>query len=239
MAHLHEMRDSDSHFVIDPITRTASNPGSAKNMLIQYDHKSEIFTFELPRYVDGHDMLLCNRAEIHYINVDAGTRRQKFGVYEISDFAISEDDEEVIVWSWPISSNATQYVGQLSFAFRFACLTDDVVDYAWSTAPYKGITISDGIYNGEMVEEEYIDILQQWVNKIGVGIDDINQDVVAYESEGVNLISMTLTDGRVEYFEIRNGRTPVRGEDYWTDNDKTEIINSILDVIPVAEEASF
>lgn len=239
MAHVHEMRDLDSHFTIDPITRTIKNDKSLKTTLIQYDHNSEIFTFELPRYIDGHDMTLCNRIEIHYINVGSETRKQNVGVYEIEDFSISEDDENIMVWSWTVSNNATQFVGSLSFAFRFACLSDTVIDYAWSTSPYSGISISNGIYNGEMVIEEYKDILEQWERKIGIGIEDINQDVVSTEPNGVNVISMTLTDGRKESFEVRNGKTPIRGQDYWTQEDKDAIIGEILEVMPVAEEASF
>ena len=71
MAHLHDVRDADTHFTIDPITRTISNANSAKNKLVMGDHNSEIFSFELPKEVEGHDMSLCNKVEIHYINIAA------------------------------------------------------------------------------------------------------------------------------------------------------------------------
>ena len=236
MAHVHEMRDSDLHFTIDPTTRAIKSQ-SSKNILIQYDHNSEIFTFEMPRYIEGHDMSLCNRVDIHYINV--GSQQQNLGIYEVQDFSVSEDDENVMVWSWTVSANATQLVGSLVFAFRFACLTEDVIDYAWSTAAFSGISISGGIYNSESVIEEYIDILEQWVRKIGVSVDDVNQDVESTESEGINVITLILTDGRRESFYVRNGKTPVRGVDYWTEDDKNEIINDILNVLPEAEGAKF
>lgn len=238
MAHVHEMRDTDTHFTVDPTTRTVKNNGSPKNILIQYDHKSEIFTFEMPRYIEGHDMKLCNRVEIHFINI-GGSGKSNMGVYEVEDFELSEDEENTIVWSWTISGNATQLVGSLSFAFRFACLTDDVVEYAWNTSPYSGISISNGIYNGEAVIEEYIDILEQWARKIGVSVDDVNQDVESLESGGVNVVTFILTDGRKESINIRNGKTPIRGTDYWTETDKTEIINDILEVLPEAEKEAF
>ena len=34
------------------------------------------------------------------------------------------------------------------------------------------------------------------------------------------------------------GHTPVRGTDYWTENDKTEIVNSVLAALPAAEGVS-
>lgn len=238
MSHLHEMRDTDSHFIVDPVTRTIKNT-SIKSTLIQYDHKSEILTFEIPRYVDDHDMSLCNRVEIHYVNSNSSTRQQNLGVYEVEDFHVSEDDENVVIWSWPIPNHATQFVGPLAFAFRFACLTEDVVDYAWSTAPFNGIAVSAGIYNSEHFVEEYIDILQQWENKIGTSIEDVKQTTSSSDPNGVNIITLVLSNGKKQSFVVRNGITPIRGVDYWTEEDKAEIIAAILDIIPVAEEASF
>lgn len=239
MAHLHEVRDTDSHFTVDPITRSIKNGTPTKSMLIQYDHNSEVFTFEMPRYVDGHDMTLCNRVEIHYININSSNRQQTSGVYEVEDFKVSEDDENIILWSWMISRNATMFVGPLNFAFRFACLDDTIVDYAWNTSPYSGITISSGIYNGEAVIEEYSDILEQWERKIGVGVENVEQTVESTEENGVNEVTLILTDGTRHSFNVRNGKTPVRGTDYWTEEDKQAIINDILGVLPLAEEASF
>lgn len=48
MAHKHSMYDPDTHFKIDPVTRAIVNI-SDKNVLMQRDHNSEIFTFELER----------------------------------------------------------------------------------------------------------------------------------------------------------------------------------------------
>lgn len=237
MAHVHEVRDMDTHFTVDPASRTIKNHNSNKSILIQYDHNSEIFTFEMPRYIEGHDMLLCNRVEIHYINIGT-SGSQNIGVYEVEDFEVSEDEENTIVWSWTVSNNATQLVGTLSFAFRFACLTDVTIDYAWSTSPYSGISISNGIYNGEAVIEEYVDILEQWEHKVGVGVEDIDQTVESEDPNGVNVITMTLTDGRKESFNVRNGKTPIKGTDYWTVEDKTEMIDEICKAFPPAEEAS-
>lgn len=68
MPHTHPVIDNDLHFSINTLTREISN-GSKKVKLMQGDHASEIFTFEIPRYVDGHDMSLCNKIAVHYINV--------------------------------------------------------------------------------------------------------------------------------------------------------------------------
>ena len=157
MAHLHSVYDTDMHFSIDPVTRTIKNE-SGKITLIQNDHNSERFTFECPRYIDGHDMSLCNKVEIHYINLGSNTK----GVYECDDFQISPESDDVVICSWLLSHNVTSKAGSLNFVLHFVCLTNDVIDYSWSTAIHSSISISNGINNSETIVEENVDVLEQW-----------------------------------------------------------------------------
>ena len=55
MAHSHQVVDDDKSFIIDSATRTISNPATNKLILIQHDHNSERFTFELDKVIEGHD----------------------------------------------------------------------------------------------------------------------------------------------------------------------------------------
>lgn len=159
----HKIYDSDTHFSINAITRALKNESSTKTSVIQNDHNSERFTFELPRIIEGHDMSLCDSVQVHYINIDAKTKDQTQGVYEVTDMQISSEDENVVILSWLISGNATKYVGSLNFLLRFACNGEEGhVVYVWNTAIYSNINVSSGIYNGEAVAEEYADILNQW-----------------------------------------------------------------------------
>lgn len=163
MAKKHPVYDTDAHFSVNPTTRTMRREGTGKGNVIQYDHNSERMTFELPRYIDGHDMSLCNVVEVHYNNIDAKTKAQNQGVYQVDDLQISPDDSNVVVCSWLISRNATEYVGSLNFLIRFSCTEDDgTMLYAWNTAIHSGIQVADGIYNSEVVVEEYADVLEAW-----------------------------------------------------------------------------
>lgn len=167
MALRHGVYDSDTHFSINPTTRVLKNEGSTKNTLIQYDHNSERVTFEIPRTIEGHDMSLCNRVEVHYNNIDAQTKVQSHGVYTVDDMQISPEDENVVILSWLISHNATRYVGSLNFLIRLSCVEDDgTISYAWNTAVYSGISVSTGIYNSKVVLEEYADVLEEWDAKL-------------------------------------------------------------------------
>lgn len=166
MPHKHSVHDGDLSFLIDPISRQIINNSPKKIMLIQHDHNSERITFELPRYVEGHDMSACNMVEVHYINIDATADLQNKGVYQVTDLQVDQEDTNKVTCSWLISRNATGLIGSLNFLVRFTCVDADVVKYAWNTAIYSDITISSGIYNSEAIVEKYADVLARWKNDL-------------------------------------------------------------------------
>ena len=170
MAHLHSIYDNDAHFCIDPVTRRIKEDTSLKTLLAQGDHNSERFTFELPRIIEGHDMSLCDKVEIHYLN---GTNP---GVYEVDDLQISPNSEDVVIFSWLISNNATQLAATLAFAIKLACTTDGVVDYAYNTLPYEKVTVGKSINNGEVIIQEYADILAQWKQELSDAATNVKVD---------------------------------------------------------------
>lgn len=156
MAHKHSVYDTDLHFKIDNVTRNITSE-SGKVILMQNDHNSERFTFEIPRMVDGHDMSVCNLVEVHYINTDSANKRNQMkDVYPITDLQISPYSDDVVIGSWLISQNATMYAGTLHFLIRYACIADDntTIDYQWFTNIYSVITIAKGIYNTDVVTDE-------------------------------------------------------------------------------------
>lgn len=162
MAHIHSVYDNDTHFKIDTATREIKNE-SDKVVIIQHDHDSERFTFEIPRMVEDHDMSICNVVQVHYLNIDAATGTNEPGVYEVDDLQISPDSDDVVICSWLISRNATQFVGSLNFVVRFRCVADDgTIEYEWATAIHKGINVCESIYNADVIVAEYADVLEKW-----------------------------------------------------------------------------
>ena len=145
MPHEHKIYDSDAHFIVDPITRQLTTT-SKKVSLIQFDHNSERFTFELPRFIENHDMSLATTAEVHYINASSGGRGQNVNIYPITDLAISQDSVDTITCSWLVSQNATQLAGSLAFALRFVCANEyGEIIYQWSTGIYSNLSIVQSI----------------------------------------------------------------------------------------------
>lgn len=67
MEHKHGIHDTDIRFIIDAMHGKIKSE-SKKLTLRQGAHNSEIYSFEIPRYIEGHDMMLCNKVEVHYLN---------------------------------------------------------------------------------------------------------------------------------------------------------------------------
>lgn len=152
MGHIHSVYDTDNHFKVDGITRVISDVSSKKTSLVQCDHNSERFTFEIPRYIEGHDMLSCNSVSVRYRNGASGGTTK--GKYVVKDFQVSPADENVVICSWLISKNATKYVGPLKFQLRFECITEKEPDYVWSTAVYAAITVQESFDEFDVEESE-------------------------------------------------------------------------------------
>ena len=174
MAHLHNIYDSDIHFKLDSKTRTFSNETELKLLVAQGDHNSERFTFEIPRYIEQHDMLNCNRIEIHYINISSTTRDTSKDVYYAEDLQVSPEDENIVIFSWPLRGNATKYNGSLSFSISFKCLEGDEITYSWNTLIYSKISVGKSLNNVETIAQEYSDLLEKWKKDI---LENINPTV--------------------------------------------------------------
>ena len=185
MEHKHPVIDSDTRFIINPVTRQIRNDSNRKITLIQNDHNSERFTFSLDRIVEGHDMSLCNAVEVHYLNISKDGKTKNSGRYTIKDFQLDPEDNSKVIGSWLISNNATQLVGSLNFLVFFKCVEDGVITYGWHTAIHTGIFISDGINADELFEMEYVDIIEQWMESLRIQFAQWADETVARMNEDI------------------------------------------------------
>ena len=155
MSHKHSLNTFTPDFTINPITREITqvfNPDEPIT-LMQYDHNSEKLRFECPRFVDGHDMALCNKVEVHFVNSNVVENANKSGVYRVVDLGVSESDSSKVNFSWIVSRNATENVGTLVFSVRFTCLTGDEIDYVWHTLSFTYISVDQGLVSE--IDPEY------------------------------------------------------------------------------------
>ena len=204
LAHKHSVYDTDPHFQIDGITRAVKNVSATKTMLVQHDHNSERFTFEVPRYIDGHDMSICDSTQIHFTNTSTNKAQKYDGMYIVEDLQVSPDGDDVVIFSWLISNKVTQYVGNVSFTIRFACTDDDgSVVYVWNTAKHSNIQVVESIYNGEPVEDDR--------NAVQLDLSNFDNGSFDVEWEDGTKSDFTVTfDDQNRPIEINDGATAFR-----------------------------
>lgn len=162
----HGVNEGSKRFKIDPESRNITNRLASKTVLVQGDINSERLVFELPRFIAGHDMTLCDKIEVHYINIKEDKTEQSEDVYPVKDIAAIPDSKDLASFSWLVSGNATKYMGVLGFLIRFACMKDDELVYAWHTNIYDNVEVGKGMNNGEAVKTKYADILEAWKAEI-------------------------------------------------------------------------
>lgn len=215
MAHEHELFDSDAHFIIDPETMQISCDSEVKALRCG-DHNSEKYTFEMPRYIEGHDMSLCNVVQVHYDNVkyDKTTRETiiKKGFDEVKDFGFRAGSEETLVWIWEVKGDATQQDGNLNFCMRFACLEGSEIEYQKFSETYESIPVGASIFNTEEVAKVNTDALKKTIE---------------------TALAEAKQSGQFD------GYTPQKGIDYYTEADKAEMISDVLAQMPTWTGGSY
>lgn len=252
--HTHSVYDVDTHFSVDSVTRRISNESSSKLALIQFDHNSERFTFDMPKVIEGHNMMDCNVVEVHYLNIETTTNEVTKGVYAVDDLQISPNDEDVVIFSWLISANATQKVGLLNFLIRFACVGEDgTVEYAWHSDIYKKITITNGINNGDYIATTYADVLEQWkkeTSDVAKGTNGFSPivnftplingyEISVTDEEGTKTVVLKHGIDGANGEKGADGYTPMRTVDYWTETDVAEIKSYIDSQLGVIENGTY
>ena len=167
MTHLHSVNGTEARFSINPATRKISRTSGEKVVLIQGDHNSKRFYFDMPRYIEDHDMSLCNKVEVHYVNIEAKSSATKPGLYEVDDLEIVADDERSVCFTWLVSGNATELIGMLSFLIKFVCTDEEGNSvYKWHTAICSTPEVQGGMCNTEIIVEKYADVLEQWRERL-------------------------------------------------------------------------
>ena len=176
MEHLHAVTDRDSRFIIDPNTGEIQNL-SGKESVRQFSHNSERFTFELPRYIEGHDMTQCNVVEVQFCNKDEKGAQERTGIYPVKDLqAVTPEaagEEETVVCSWLIRRDSTKLAGGLEFQLRFACVEDGEITYDWPSDVFTGLKVTRSINASGQMAEDNADIIMQ----LSAQLDAMQQDV--------------------------------------------------------------
>lgn len=162
--HNHLISDSDKSFVINPTTRAIENGLNKKLAIMQFDAYSEIFTFEITKTVEGHDMSKVDVVEVHFNNIDAKTKKVSKSSSECTDLTVT--DKSMVSCKWTIPPEATLYAGKLSLIVAYKCFDNSgKVSYIFGSDIYT-LDVKESVNAGETVIVEYADILKQWKEEL-------------------------------------------------------------------------
>ena len=242
--HEHDVIDTDKTFTIDPFTRNIIADSGQKTIIVQGDHNSERFTFTMPRYIEGHDMALCNLIYVPYINSESEGRNARFktGVYPVNDLTIVPDKDKV-TFSWLISGNATKYEGNTTFSVLFSCVTGKRVDYRWSTNFYEELYVLKSLDSETSFENEYVEVIEAWKEAVKAEFAEfIDIKVQEYVSIAKDELNVSLTDylnGHIEIFnnKINTFDEILRTEITKMDND-IDVLKARMDTFTSLPEGS-
>ena len=177
MSHIHNIIDTGNRFVINPELRTITTKTS-ELILTQGDHNSKRYTFEAPRIIEGHDMTLCNRIEIHYDNISRNKKELSEGFYIADDLTV---DGDAIVFTWLISGNVTRLAGSVQFWINFICVDEDgELIYSWGTDVFKGVRVIANNRNTEEVIRTFPDVLEQWKQEVIDEVANFGENRISY-----------------------------------------------------------
>ena len=191
--HAHPVVDKDTRFVIDPDTRLIINTATDELYLMQFDHNSETYTFQLPRYVEGHDMMLCNRVYVHFNNIDEIDGAENADVAAVYDLRVDPDNAGMVICSWTIQRQSTQLAGILSFLVQYQCVNDDgVTVYEWHTDIFNSVSVKSGRNNARAAVIEYSNIIEQWRERIFGVRDSVLTDIDSAADEKLREIADAL-----------------------------------------------
>lgn len=79
-------------FIVNTKTKVIANVSGKREFAVG-DHDSERLTFQMDRYIEGHDMLLSNVARVHSFNGNIPN------IYDIDDMAMDESNPDKVIFS--------------------------------------------------------------------------------------------------------------------------------------------
>lgn len=220
MTHKHEIKNCAHSFRINPSDRGIYKTSPNNIILMQGDHNSVRFSFRVPRYINGHDMSLCNKIELNYINISLDKANKTEDVYIVQDMAVDTADEKYILFSWLLSKNATKYAGTLSFLIEFLCVKEDATaSYSWHTDKHT-LTMTEGMDNEETVVEAVSDVLAVWEAKvIKVVKEACIEDIKAFKKEAAETYAT-----KTEVKEINDKVDKIPTDVAWYAKDVEELL---------------
>lgn len=142
---------------------------------------------------------------------------------------------------------------------EYVCVAAEDGVYTWkkkeSGTVDDTLTVTGAAADAKVVGDKITELSGAIANipsgKDGVGIQSVVQTTTSTEDGGTNVVTVTKTDGTSSTLQVKNGskgstgqagadgHTPVKGTDYWTEEDQHTIVYGVLAALPTWEGGSY
>lgn len=140
-----EYLHDDIQFIIDNDLRIVSIPDRGIVAGVTGDKNVNRINFQMPRYYNGFDMSEFT-TKVNYVNANGN-----MNYYTVTDLTVEND---TILFTWLIDSDAVAYSGVVVFAVNMIKMTDSKISQSFNTSNKGRMTVLDGIQVDEYVTPE-------------------------------------------------------------------------------------
>ena len=213
---------NDDVLVVDLNTRIISIPATLKILGVESDDDVKRLQFKVPRYCGEFDLSTFD-IRINFENARGGG-----DAYPVDDLTVT-DDTNYITFSWLVDRTAFTYAGDVKFSICMKLLGDNGIvvkelNTTYATLPVlKGLETEAALVDNNPSAFDVV-LHRLYAVEAATGNGQNGYYTIASVNETDEGLEVTLvgSDG-THVGTISHGHTPVKGTDYWTEEDKVEM----------------
>lgn len=216
--------------VADLNTRVISIPANIRILGVESDDDVKRLQFKLPRYYGEFDLFDFD-VRINFKNARGGG-----DLYLVDDLAISGEDS--ITFTWLVDRSAFEYAGDVKFSICMKLFDDTGMVVKELNTTYATLPVLEGLETDKAVVERNPSAFDQVMYRLyaveaatGNGKNGYYSVVKVEQVEHGALFTIVNQDGETvavvrHGVDGVDGYTPVKGTDYWTEEEQSEIKES-------------
>lgn len=225
----------DEILVVDLNTRIISIPATLTVLGVESDDDVKRLQFKVPRYCGEFDLSTFD------IRINFENARNRGDVYPVDDVKVT-DDNNYITFSWLVDRTAFVSAGNVKFSICMKIFDDLGVVIKEFNTTFATLPVLKGLETEEAVVENNPSAFDVVLHRLyaveaATGNSQNGYYTIASVNETDEGVEITLvgSDGThvatvkkgIDGVDGIDGYTPIKGTDYWTEEDKSEMQNYI------------